>query len=418
MVAAAILAVVGLAVVGAMSQAARTMRVTSDHTLVSLVTQKVVEETTQSFLDNPYADDDMQALSGRALSIANGEHPHFAVVEDSAPPYGRLETGRDLAIEPADEALFRLYRAMQLRYGVQAVPGNDNLLELSLTWGWGGNPGAAREQAFVLRLPRPRIVPALPTGGSPGALDASIHAVLFPSLSPGTDLAGAVTRLGGDLDGFRRIGRVIVPLREAIDALSDPEPAAGTASTPAEQIEQQLRSARAGERKVTLAWTALLVAQPMAEQLVNPLPDLGSDPAVRAMVTTTIRRAASFPAELRYHLGTALVAYTRAANLMATTGTRPYRRLTVEKKVLTLAKVQALMGCSSCQTFAAEWVRHLGRSYQGAGRSFESWLAREKEEVSSRSSLEAGNPVFLERALRIDPAVAALGEAARRLGPR
>jgi hypothetical protein len=164
-----ILSVVGVAVLSAIIQSSRVMQTTSHHTLLSFVTQKVVEETLQAFSDNPFADQEFSHLTD-GLSIADAKHPHFSAIEDTRAPFGRLTKGADLAIEQQDETLYRYYRDFQLLYSLQEVPGVPQTFDLDVIW-IDVAQSTPRIDTFKLRLANPRVVRPLPTAGAPEALD-------------------------------------------------------------------------------------------------------------------------------------------------------------------------------------------------------------------------------------------------------
>jgi hypothetical protein len=205
---------------------------------------------------------------------------------------------------------------------------------------------------------------------------------------------------------------MLVPIREATAELSKPAATGSVSGTPDQKAEQYIERARTDERKAALAWSAALVAQVAAIQLPIGRPRLGRDPRVKIALRTTLDRATTFVAEVVNHIGQSLAGYGQAASLMRQTGTRPSRRLAVEKKILALAKVQALMGIGSSRSFASGWVNHLDTVYRNASRILDTWLDHEKLEVSSQVELENHNPILAERARTFPAAVKSIQDAA------
>lgn len=410
--AAVILGVLGLAVMTTIRGSARELRVTSEHTLSLFLLQKVSDEMNAGINENPFLDLDLQAASGERLPIKDGGSAHFQALEDTAPPWGRIEPGRDLAISAGEDTLFRLYGDYKLTRiafpGTLAAtaPGTaPGILDTTIVFDWPGVHPGTLDAKVKMELALPRI-PAQPSPAldmDPGERDEKVERALF-----GSDggLAGAASAAGVDTESARVLGTLLIALDRARQELSPTGAPTATAPDTGDPADPLLAAARAEERKASLAWQALLAVRDPAQSLAaSPVPL--KPPLDAYKVQFLIRRASIFKQEIEYHLALAIRGYVQAAGTLAG-GPRRYRALITERKVLELAKLAMLITPARDGGFANAWIKYMEDRYRGRNPAMESYLTRQKAMVGSSAALSAGMPVAVDRLQQATDAQTAL----------
>jgi prepilin-type N-terminal cleavage/methylation domain-containing protein len=417
----AILAVAGIAVIGALRQSAKEVDTTSDYTLALGLSQRLVEETLQSVLDNPHLESGSPYWGGARAQIKEGGHARFRAVEDTAPPYGRLEARTDLAVDPRDANLFRMYRefSLSLQTGDERVTELEgappHLLDVDITLDCPGVKDAQRTFMVPILLAKPQISPehAPPVAQDLPGLDAAIRTAFFPA-SVATSLELAVSTAGADLSLVRDLGSIVVVLQTAAEDLAklDRDIALRATATSAlpptpEKAVELMALGRLQEKRAALAWRSLLYCRAPAGRISSGFTRQqigGAGGPSSLFISAVMRRAASLKSELELGCAAALSSYLGARRLTPAATMRPYRQLCLERKILELAKLRVLLADGRGIEFVASWVGYLERVYRGRNSSVEDFLALESAHARTVDALRQLHPVV---ATRIEACVAA-----------
>lgn len=386
-----IFTVVGLAVLGAIQQSAREIRTTSDHTIAMLLTQKVVDELLQDNLDSPFFADELAMITSRSGPLRD-LYPFFHVIEDSAAPYGRLDSTSDLGIDPGDPDLYRLYGKVELAIRQEELPlagtsaARVQKIEVMLKWpGFDGKLRESKQELNLLMPPANR--PASISEMSIDDLDGMIRTAFYPGASGSLDSLASAN--GSDLDTVRRIGRVVVLMREANRILREPEP---TTADPSDPSIQWIEKAKHEERKAFLMFQAVLAIQGPAASLVAESFGPGSinipSPVIsESYVAAQLRSAKQYMAAIDRSLALSVSHYVQAWTELQNRGIRAYRRLAIEKKVLDISFLRAFFSETPDLTFAHAWLDMMEEQYRSRSWILENYVARKKGHSGTASQL-------------------------------
>lgn len=404
LVAMAILSTVVIAVAGAVSQSARDVKRTSDHTLSLFLGEKVAEEILQEANENPRYGEHLAELGDRPRRIQNPlDLPFFGAIEDVKLPLGRLETGVDPGIDAAPR--FEHYRRFELGIHLDRAKSSERgsrdpgVHEVELAWYWPGPGKKPRTSSLFLRLARQDVAPpAIPSiAQDQDGLDEEIRRLLFPlAVRPG--LRGAVSQAGGVHSVVRDLGTIGVivdhTFREVscIQEGSAPSPSTCPAVTEAEVASRF-------ERMAALEWQSLVFLEGPASRLSPAFSPalLGKAclPATRQEIESLVGRAVELGPRFEYHSRLAWHHYLQARRVLPLPAARPYWQLTLERKILDLAKLQVLLlRRADDLTFLTDLVEGLLRYYRGRNRAMVDFLEREIVHCGSLQALEAAHREF------------------------
>lgn len=425
LVAVAILGVVGLAVLGAYAQSAKEVRTTSDYTIAFLLSQKVVEESIQSTLENPHASAMLAELSEQpSTAIKDGGTPYFNVLEDSVEPYGQLVSRKDLAVDQRDPGLYRLYRDYSL--GVVAVdqpvmelPGTpSHLQKVTVALDWPG-PNGERSFDFPIAIPKavvtPRSRPEITT--DPDTLEAAIRKLLYARVA-GPDLTSVVSTTGAQMTVVRDLGSICVVIDDMLDKLNqlDDQINVGLAelrtppANPYLLAALRVKVAKAYERRAALSWQALLFCREPAWRLASSLTraSLGTRLPDRSLTFGLLSMGSRLMWEMRRSTGSALAMYSSARQPLPTFGVTPYWQFLLERKVLELSKLTVLMFEPGDVAFTRAWILAMERIYGNRNRFVQAYLEREKKLATTVDTLRAEYPELRDRTNEVTDVVRAL----------
>lgn len=409
----AILAVVGLAVLGALSSSAREMKTTSEYSLSLFIIQKVAEELVQGGYENPRADQALEELAGNRLDLENPLNPYFATVEDSVADFGVMETGRDVAVEPTTGPLHRLYRDFNLTLttsdsAVGPGPGDPEIIKLvNIQYDWPGIQQNPRDLSFPLILAKSCIQPMAPPPITEDAanLEPLITRAVYPRAPAGSVLSTLVGSTGASLPAVKDLGTVMVvtylayrdmsTMQQGIDAIA----AQQAASSPPDP-ELDIRMGREHERKAALAWQSLYHCRDPARRLSTAFTagDLGDLSLVEPVVVhSDVSRATLLEQWFEFELSLALRCYVTARSRMASLSPRPYRLLMLERKILELAELQAMAAGSPDVAFVGSWSDSMLDIYVGRNRAMADFFARERSHAGSLQQIRDAHPEIRDR---------------------
>lgn len=398
-----ILSVAGIAVLGALRQSAQEVDTTSDYTVALGLSQRLVEESLQAAADNPHLSRESTFWGTGRGAVKEGGHPRMEAFEDTARPWGRIENRSDLAVDPRDPNLFRLYRDFSLELAPKAVAGNDGLIEVELKLDC---PGV--KDARVFRVPyyvaKPQIAPevAPPVAQDPAGLDDAIKKLLYPGQGGGT-LESVTASVGADVTAVRDLGGVLVVLQtaaEGLDAMDREIARCKLALAEPGRVEKLLEIAKLQERRTALVFRSLLWCRAPAGRInagVSSAQLGGRQGPTPAWIAAVLRRGVELARGLEQ--GTAEVQSTllAARRSMANGTMRAFRQLALERKILEIAKLRALMGEGRGLEFVQGYALFLDVLYKGRNRNVEEFLARETAGIRSLDALRAMHPVVAQR---------------------
>jgi hypothetical protein len=431
LVAAGILAVIGLAVLGALTSSAKEVKTTSEYSLALFLSQKIAEDVVQSANEDFHFEEELLSINGSRIGVASSAHPYFAALEDSNGTLGLLEPGTDLSVTPIDPSLFRLYREYGLTINssngaIPNVPGSPQALcNVELHYDWPKDRNGDRDFRFPLVVPRAIIAqpgsPAL-AQDIPG-LHAAVATTLYPTVSG--SLPAVVTAVGGNLPIVQDIGSIVV----LMGSQSDQESAASTVLTtlelqvpssppnPSQDAEVEIIIGKLYERQAALIWQTLLYLKDPAVRNATTLTatDLGNKSKYSPLeVTGKICQSAGLWRAFTVDLACAINAYTRARGFMNGPTLRYYRRMMLDRKIVELLELKALTDQSPDLTYLQGYLTFLLDFYSGHVRSFTDYVVREQPNVASLSQLQLAYPDIVARIGAANTAASALKQLAQR----
>lgn len=434
LVAGAILATIGMAVMSALTQSAREVTAASDFTIALLLEEKVSEETMYGLDVDSHGDDRLVEMTGPLRSIQEPTTPYFSVIEDTAAPWGRLEPGIDLHIQESDPELFRLYRGFN--HGMEVVPkpvaelpGQPSCV-LEFTSSFECPAYADRTRLFVTTslIARPVISPqSKPWVAQDDArLEAEIVRQIWPSRI-GQPFTAVVNSVGGDLAAARDLGSVLTATEYALLAMAVLDKqikefetkAAAAAAGSAELTTNLLGSAKLLELKAALAWKVLLFAKDPARRLSTSLsPQMLGSPATLATsgVQVPMRNVLGFNSVFRVSVARALEAYFAARKSLPPNYPRAFRQYTLERKILELAELRVLQLGTNDVAFIKAWLDYMIDANQARNRWAASFAVEERARATGPAGIAQLQPGISERIADAAAADTALHQMATRIG--
>lgn len=423
-VAVAVLALVAIGVMTALSGSAREVKTTSEYSLSLFLSQKIVEDLLQTSHENPHFEEALAEIDGQRVPVERSLHPYFAGLEDTRAPFGILQPGADLAVEPADAPLYKLYREFNLTLASaeESVPAAapPNARTVRLLYDWPGLKGTDREFRIPMTVakaaPRqePTPLPALDTR----AMDEAICKGLYPKKSG--ELSTVVSQVRGKLVVVRDIGEIIElgayaeserdKLKQQIEAL-EAALAPGTPEPPA-NAEIRVALGRLYERRAAVAWQTLLYLKDRAGRNETSFDDVDlgkkKDDYDPYYVVGRVAESADLLEGFKYDLAWSTHQYARARGLMDAWAMRSFRRMAIERKVLELLKFKILVEQSPDLSYLQSWLDNLLLVHTGRVRSFADYLVRERSRARTLRDIELAHPVLVARVSDAQAAVGSL----------
>lgn len=415
MVAVAILSVVSMAVISAMSGSAREVKTTSEYSLSMFLSQKIVEDLIQSSNENLHFEESLADIGTATVDIANSVSPFFAAIEDSKAPYGKLEPGQDLGVEAADQTLFRLYRDFHLTLNTTeetlppAVPGGPAAKVRSATMNflWPGLKGVDRDYEFPIKLAKPqaRVEPTPLIAQDLPGFETEVRKAIYTN-ETGT-LDAAVAAAGATKAVVMDIGAVMTLNEFAESKVTAMEPTitaleTSLAATPDPQAQAEIRIQLGGlyERATAVRWYVLCyLKDPAARQETGfKRNDLGSPTKYsKTAVMGGVSEATTLLTLAKYDLDRSIHHFTSARTLLGLQSVRLFRRMMLERKILEMVKLKALLNESNDMTYLKQWIDYLLEVHAGRTRSFTQYLTIERQKANDLGSLQTANQSIADR---------------------
>lgn len=432
LVAVAILAAVGIAMLGAFSQSAKEARTTSEYSVSLFLAQKVVEEAIQSTYENPHVGQVLRTLDGTRMDVEDPLNPYFVALEDLAPPFGRLTAGTDLGVDVRATHLHRLYRDFNMTVNareqtVPELPGTPPLIEeLGVVYDWPGIKDTARDSRFPLLMAKPCISPVptpLIAQDLPG-MDTMIRQLLYQTAPGPSDLPTFVAAAGATLLLVRDMGSVVVvtevssteasTLATAITSLTLQLPPTGP-----EDPDRRVKLAHLHEQQAATAWQALLYMKDPANRIPTGFTadEIGGRTRVSGpYLYNTLSNAIRLRDVFEYETRMALHHYMEARKSLTALGPRAFWQYTLERKVLDLAKLLVMIQETDDVTFVQGWIDFMLDLYSGRNRSITDFLTTERQAAAGRlAGIQNLHPLIRDRLSDTGLAVTALAQVRERV---
>jgi hypothetical protein len=204
-----------------------------------------------------------------------------------------------------------------------------------------------------------------------------------------------------DPEAIHGLARVLVPLASALAVIgssSAGDADADSAGPPTRTDEEVLlTAARAYERRAARLWEALVQVGPPAEDLARRgTQNTGRVGRGATSPRSILRRAATFWGEIEHRIDMAMRLYARGREAMDG-GSGPFRRLTIERKVLDLAKLRVLLGRPGAPGYVAGWLDYMDQLHDGRNQAVERFLVRERRLTASAETIRSAHPEFAAR---------------------
>ena len=153
-----ILSIIGIIFFVAVSTGLKETSVSSNHFTALMLSQKIFEDVIQEFTVNPHGHDTLVLNEGnsRQERLIDGGSVFFLALEDSSPPWGKVDSATDGGITSDVQPLHKQVKDFELLMGTEQAgfsPFADvrkNLRRIDLTMQWKGKePGMIGKKLFV-----------------------------------------------------------------------------------------------------------------------------------------------------------------------------------------------------------------------------------------------------------------------------
>jgi len=211
-----IMALAILPMMTGVTQVGRGLGMTSEYSQALFLSQMVIEDEQARFEVNPLAlMVDESSLGVPVTSVVDGQSPYFQAIEDDEAPHGRIQPGRDRAIDQTkDQVLYNHLSRFRLGVNVAFTAHKDipsqpeALAEFVVNTSWIGRDGKSRTFDVPALVSRPVIEgrSAELTHEDAVVYHDMIRMHFYPDEPDGTTLAQVVAARGGDLDTVVSVG--------------------------------------------------------------------------------------------------------------------------------------------------------------------------------------------------------------------
>lgn len=328
LIAAALLAATILPLVDVFRSSGRALEQSLPYHQAVFLGEKCMEESRVAAAEDPFF---VSGLGGNELqpgrkAVTNGEHPFFAVLQEGAPPRGRLEPRRDWAIQteagPLAEQLATFRLSASLGRSAGPLPATTELAAL-LAFDW--TDGRGREMAYETGTPLHQWVPL----SQVESLDASpsgeeLGRVLAPEAGKSVETLarerGADAQTLGRLAALGLVAEAAHGLREGGEAELQAErsrPLDG--ADPAAPARRQLRLSRLHESLAARALALMPAAREAAVALGRELApgSLGTPEPPAPARRRIVDRVEGLPDFFERHLRLALESWGALSRMAA-----------------------------------------------------------------------------------------------------
>lgn len=403
-VAAMVLGLAIIPILGLFSTSGRQARQTSDYGLAMALSEKVAEELRLANWENVHFVDQVESDPSLCTEtpIVDGLSPFFAAIEDRNPPFGRIENTVDPGISPTFGSLYR--QVATFRFGITAqagprAPGDPLDLTLEMSW---LDPEQRRQRSpLEVRLARFRpSTPQPPAIEDRKRADEQIRDILYPGQGSRT-LADVVSTAGGDVDTIRNLGDAVLIAQNFTGSRSkfssqvqSAERSIAAASVPTDKVRTVLSLARFYERRCSAALYALCY-------LASPLESLAASFDASSLGTTRPDAARTVPLFLGVSdlISSFDFTLTRTRDLYLTAcgkplgqALRPRVWTRVLLKIVELEKLKVLTAGPADTSLLRRLLTDLEQFCAGRNANF-AWYARQEKVIcQDTATLERSYP--------------------------
>ena len=383
-----------LPVLTAFHTTGETIKQTGPYSQAVFLTEKALEHARLGSTEDPYFLRRLvdEGLGAASQPVVHGQHPFFALFEDTAAPLGRIEAGVDTAIEPELGPLFRQTDALNLALQTTLLPapttGKPEAVTLA-TFQW--TDQRSRPMTYAVATPLRMWSPlAHIEAPGPPLADKDLGAALG-----GTSLAAVAAQRGANAAKLGSYAQLLVLGGAGVTVLAQVQKDVATAGNtpppdPQARADALVAVARLHEAAAASLLGLLQSMRPAVEDLARDLPPtaFGSpapDRTARLAVIEALKVTQDgFTAELRAAIQAAM-ALANADRL--NTGVR-------------LSAHQRLVRCLALEALTLPWpdrapldqlLGQLAEFYRGRMPNIEHGFTILKQELPS---LEVTYPMF------------------------
>lgn len=397
-------AILGLALVpvlGLFSGAAKHAKTTSDHSFALALAQKVAEELRVAEWENPHTAERVDPQPALAEPITEGVARQFEVIEDLAPPFGRIQPGVDPGIGPEFAALHKQASAFRVAVGgvSRALPVTGSVLDVEVSLQWTDFRGNER----VVTTP---VVLGAGLAADPfapperGEADERVVRLLYPD-ETGT-LTTIVAARGGDLEVVRDLGDAVVhvtALTSTSDAhrthMAELRGAAEAATDDKARARAWIAVAQAAEDRAGLSLEAMRCSAPAAKRLADTfeVARLGAPPPERITYFSSIRLLGTLSSSFGGGILSAREAYQRAYNTPLGESLPGRVRTRIGMKLIELSKLKLLTTGPFEMAPLQAFLESFRATHESRNVNLERFAEAELATCADLDSLRAAYPV-------------------------
>lgn len=221
LVGVAIIAGIATFYVTFMSGASKESKFTADHFNAIVLSQKVVEDLIEETNINPHGFSTLGIDKNKANfhEVTNGSSVFFSHIEDSAPPWGKIEPGKDGMINEQMQPLFENVNKFKFAIDAQrlAEKGDHedrNLIQSTVNFNWKATTGKGNlstQGIFFAPITAKKV--DLSNVVDETGIDSRIPAEVFGSAKTLPELAAAI---GENVETLQALGRISLISRDFI----------------------------------------------------------------------------------------------------------------------------------------------------------------------------------------------------------
>ncbi len=209
-----ILAGISLTLFMVIRSASQESTFSGNHFSAIMISQKVTEDIIEEFNVNPHANETLMIDNPKTRNIIDGESIFFLALEDTKPPWGKIDSATDGGITTQHEPLYSQLKGFKLTTSVESgkVSGSapdPNLLQINVHTLWKNHLGRGKAErqlvVFAPRLPKSYSDPLANIKFTSTEIDNKINALLGGNAATQQLLTATVDSLGTSqklLEGF------------------------------------------------------------------------------------------------------------------------------------------------------------------------------------------------------------------------
>jgi len=406
---------------------ARQARQTSDYGLAVALGEKVSEELRLANWENVHFSETLlsdKQYAGRR-SVVNAGSPFFGVIEDGAPPFGRIRPGEDPAITSGFGTLYSELAPFFVGTDprTRSLAQGGTVVDVGLIVEWNDFKGSGAKSPVAVSLSCHGFPPVPPPEVEDRArADDAIRTTLFPDLT-GRTLDQVASETGADSKLLRDLGDVVTVVTgmsalgaQITSQVTNLEARLVRASNTSDQSELCLELARLHEKSASAYMSAMIYLKGPISTLESSfeLRRLGNKPPDPARYRSAFQSLDSLRSKFGFHLASARAVYAKAYSGEIGRALVPRARVRVFMKVLSLRQLEVLTAgpqdSSSLKTMLVDFMEY----YEGRNPNFYRFAEYELTQHGDIPSLRQSYPVP-DRLLAYETFRDSVGKTAERI---